>query len=215
VVFLEMNVQLFYRSLFGLVIAFVLVPFVEATHAAGFSAEMLIDGLGEKQPVKLYIKNRQIRAEMEDAFGQKQILVSRPGKDQTFMLYPQSKGYMAFPATAVRLPVDPDEEAVKKIGTRKLIGQEDIGGYLCDKYEIAFFNKYRGRMLVWVARKLNFPIQMIQVDGPPTGSLVRKLTNITEQRIDDSMFGVPEGYVKVNKPAQGFCGAGFCTVSLF
>ena len=212
---MEMDMRLFRRCLFALVIAFGLAPFAEAAPAAGFSAEMLIDGPGQKQPVKLYIKNRQIRAEMEDTFGQKQILVSRPGKDQTFMLYPQSKGYMAFPATAVRLPVDPDEEAVKKIGTRTLIGQEDLGGYLCDKYEIAFFNKYRGRMMVWVARKLNFPIQMIQVDGPPTGSLVRKLTHITELPIDDSMFGVPEGYIKVNKPAQGFCGAGFCTVSLF
>jgi hypothetical protein len=211
----EMDIRLFYRCLFGLSIAFGVALLVEVAHAAGFSAEMLIDQQGQKQPVKLYIKDRQIRAEMEDTFGQKQILVSRPGKDQTFMLYPQSKGYMAFPATAVSLPVDPDEEAVKKIGTRTLIGQEDVGGYLCDKYEIAFFNKYRGRMMVWVARKLNFPIQMIQVDGPPTGSLVRKLTNIKEERIDDSMFGVPEGYIKVNKPAQGFCGAGFCTVSLF
>jgi hypothetical protein len=210
-----MDIRLFYRCLFGLSIAFGVALLVEVAHAAGFSAEMLIDQQGQKQPVKLYIKDRQIRAEMEDTFGQKQILVSRPGKDQTFMLYPQSKGYMAFPATAVSLPVDPDEEAVKKIGTRTLIGQEELGGYLCDKYEIAFFNKYRGRMMVWVARKLNFPIQMIQVDGPPTGSLVRKLTNIKEERIDDSMFGVPEGYIKVNKPAQGFCGAGFCTVSLF
>ncbi len=210
-----MDVRLFCRCLFGLVIAFGLALLAAAAHAAGFSAEMLIDQQGQKQPVKLYIKNRQIRAEMEDVFGQKQILVSRPGRDQTFMLYPQSKGYMAFPATAVRLPVDPDEDAVKKIGTRTLIGQEDVGGYLCDKYEVAFFNKYRGRMMVWVARELNFPIQMIQVDGPPTGSLVRKLTNIKEERIDDSMFGVPEGYIKVNKPAQGFCGAGFCTVSLF
>jgi hypothetical protein len=210
-----MDIRLFYRCLFGLSIAFGVALLVEVAHAAGFSAEMLIDQQGQKQPVKLYIKDRQIREEMEDTFGQKQILVSRPGKDQTFMLYPQSKGYMAFPATAVSLPVDPDEEAVKKIGTRTLIGQEDVGGYLCDKYEIAFFNKYRGRMMVWVARKLNFPIQMIQVDGPPTGSLVRKLTNIKEERIDDSMFGVPEGYIKVNKPAQGFCGAGFCTVSLF
>ena len=212
---MEMNGQSFYRCFLGLVIALILASFAAAAPTAGFSAEMLIDQQGQKQAVKLYIKGRQIRAEMADTFGQKQILVSRPGKDQTYMLYPQSKGYMAFPATAVRLPVDPDEEAVKKIGTRTLLGQEDLGGYLCDKYEVAFFNKYRGRMLVWVARKLNFPIQMIQVDGPPGGSLVRKLTHITEQPIEDSMFGVPVGYTKVNKPAQGFCGAGFCTVSLF
>jgi hypothetical protein len=203
------------RWLTGLITVTVLLAVENLAWAGEFSADTIIDRLGQKQPVKLYIKDRQIRAEMKDAFGQKQILVSRPGKDQTFMLYPQSKGYMAFPATAVRLPVDPDEEAVKKIGTRKLIGQEDLGGYLCDKYEIAFFNKYRGKMIVWVARRLNYPIQMTQVGGPPTGSLSRKLTNIKEQRIEDSMFKVPEGYKKVNKPAQGFCGAGFCTVSLF
>ena len=203
------------RWLTGLITVTVLLAVESLAWAGEFSADTIIDRLGQKQPVKLYIKDRQIRAEMKDAFGQKQILVSRPGKDQTFMLYPQSKGYMAFPATAVRLPVDPDEEAVKKIGTRKFIGQEDLGGYLCDKYEIAFFNKYRGKMIVWIARRLNYPIQMTQVGGPPTGSLSRKLTNIKEQRIEDSMFKVPEGYKKVNKPAQGFCGAGFCTVSLF
>jgi hypothetical protein len=203
------------RWLIALITVTVLVAVADLSRAAEFSADTIIDRLGQKQPVKLYIKDRQIRAEMKDAFGQEQILVSRPGKDQTFMLYPQSKGYMAFPATAVRLPVDPDEEAVKKIGTRKLIGQEDLGGYLCDKYEIIFFNKYRGKMIVWVARRLNYPIQMIQVDGPPSGSLSRKLTNIKEQRIEDSIFRVPQGYKKVNKPAQGFCGAGFCTVSLF
>jgi len=210
-----MNDRISQRWLTGLITVTVLLAVENLAWAGEFSADTIIDRLGQKQPVKLYIKDRQIRAEMKDAFGQKQILVSRPGKDQTFMLYPQSKGYMAFPATAVRLPVDPDEEAVKKIGTRKLIGQEDLGGYLCDKYEIAFFNKYRGKMIVWVARRLNYPIQMTQVGGPPTGSLSRKLTNIKEQRIEDSMFKVPEGYKKVDKPAQGFCGAGFCTVSLF
>ena len=210
-----MDYRISQRWLTGLIAVTVLLAVADLAWAAEFSADTIIDRLGQKQPVKLYIKDRQIRAEMKDTFGQKQILVSRPGKDQTFMLYPQSKGYMAFPATAVRLPVDPDEEAVKKIGTRKLIGQEDLGGYLCDKYEIAFFNKYRGKMIVWIARRLNYPIQMTQVGGPPTGSLSRKLTNIKEQRIEDSMFKVPEGYKKVNKPAQGFCGAGFCTVSLF
>ena len=212
---MEINARLSYRWLLGLVMAIGLMPFAEPTYAAEFSADTIIDRLGQKQQVKLYIKDRQIRAEMEDAFGQKQILISQPGKDQTFMLYPKTKGYMAFPATAVRSPVTRDGQAMEKNGGRNLIGQEDIEGYLCDKYEIAFANKYRGRMIVWVARKLNYPIQMIQVDGPPTGSLRRKLTNIKEQRIEDSMFSIPEGYKKVNKPAQGFCGAGFCTVSLF
>ncbi len=209
-----MDSRISQRWLTGLIAVTVLLAVANPAWAAEFSADTIIDRLGQKQQVKLYIKDRQIRAEMEDPFGQKQILISRPGKDQTFMLYPKTKGYMKFPATAALSPVNQVEAAVKN-GGRKGLGQEDIEGYLCDKYEITFANKYRGRMIAWVARKLNYPIQMIQVDGPPSASLSRKLTNIKEQRIKDSMFRVPEGYKKVNKPAQGFCGAEFCAVSLF
>jgi hypothetical protein len=104
---------------------------------------------------------------------------------------------------------------MKSNGRRRLLGQETVEGYVCDKYEIAFPNKYRGKLLVWVARKLDYTIQMVQVDGPPAGALNRKLTNIKEQRIEDSMFRVPVGYKKVSKPVQGFCGSGFCTVNLY
>jgi hypothetical protein len=70
-------------------------------------------------------------------------------------------------------------------------------------------------MLAWIARKLDYPIQMIQVDGPPGGSLNRKLTKIKEQRIEDSVFIVPNSYKKVSKSAQSFCGSEFCTASLY
>lgn len=203
------------RLLRGMFCAIVLMTSAGLVKAAEFSAETIIDRLGQKQKVKIYVKDRKIRAEMADVFGQKQILISRPGKDQTFMLYPKTKSYMAFPATAALSPVEQDLETKKTNEGRRMLGQETVEGYVCDKYEIAFQNKYRGKMLVWVARKLDYPIQMFQVDGPPTGSLSRKLTNIKEQRIEDSMFIVPKGYKKVSKPVQGFCGSGFCTVSLY
>jgi hypothetical protein len=104
---------------------------------------------------------------------------------------------------------------MKTNGSRRLLGQETVEGYLCDIFEIPFPNTYRGKLMVWVARRLNYPIQILQVDGPPGGSLSRKLSHIREEQIAESMFVVPEGYKKVTKPVQGFCGAGFCTVSLF
>lgn len=203
------------RFLGGMLCAIFLVTSAELVTAAEFSAETIVDRLNQTQKVKIYVKDRQIRAEMTDAFGQKQILISRPGKDQTFMLYPSTKSYMAFPATAALSPIEQDLKTLKSNGGGRMLGQETVDGYVCDKYEIAFQNKYRGKMLVWVARKLDYPIQMIQVDGPPAGSLNRKLTNIKEHPIEDSMFSVPEGYKKVSKPVQGFCGSGFCTVSLY
>ena len=183
--------------------------------AAEFSAETTMDRLGQRQKVKVYVKGDRIREDMVDLFGQKQVLIADPGKGQTLMLYPETKMYMEIPAAAALSPVGENEEALKKIGTRRLIGQENVSGYLCDKYEIAFHNTYRGKMMVWIARKLNYPTRMTQVDGPPVGTMNRELTSIKERRIDDSLFEVPGNYRKVTKPVQGFCGAGVCSVSFY
>jgi hypothetical protein len=86
-----MDYRISQRWLTSLITVIVLLAIADPAWTAEFSADTIIDRLGQKQQVKLYIKDRQIRAEMKDAFGQKQILISRPGKDQTFMLYPKTK----------------------------------------------------------------------------------------------------------------------------
>jgi len=193
----------------------VLVILGDLASAAEFYAETTMDRLGKKQTVRVYVKGQRIREEMVDMFGQQQVLIADPGKGQTLMLYPETKMYMEIPAAAALSPVGENEEALKKIGTRRLIGQENVSGYLCDKYEIAFHNTYRGKMMVWIARKLNYPIRMTQVEGPPVGTMNRALNNIKERRIDDSLFELPGDYRKVKKPVQGFCGAGICSVSFY
>jgi hypothetical protein len=211
----KMDFRLSHRWLLVPVTVFILTTLTHLSGAAEFSAETIIDQLGQKQKVKVYVKGQQMRVEMVDTFGQKQVLISRPAKDQkTFMLYPETKTYVRLPTVALQLPVGQNEEALKKIGKRRLVGQENVEGYLCDKYEITYYNKYRGKMIVWVARKLNFPIQMIQVGGPPGYSLDRKLTNIKEHRVEDSLFTVPDGYKQVKKP-QGDCRAGLCRINFF
>ncbi len=203
------------RWLLGLITAIVLMTLADMAGAAEFSAETIIDQLGQKQKVKMYAKGQQIRVEMVDTFGQKQVLISRPAKDpKTFMLYPKTKTYVRLPTVALQLPVGQNEEALKKIGKRRLVGQENVEGYLCDKYEITYYNKYLGKLIVWVARKLDYPIQMIQVGGPPDYSLDRKLTNIKEHRVPDSLFNLPDGYRQVKKP-QGDCRAGVCRINFF
>jgi hypothetical protein len=193
----------------------VLIALGALASAAEFSAETTMDRLGRRQKVKVYVKGDRMREEMVDMFGQKQVLIADPGKGQTLMLYPETKMYMAISAAAALSPVGENEEALKKIGTRRLVGQENVNGYLCDKYEIAFHNTYRGKMMVWIARKLNYPIRMTQVEGPPVGTINRELNSIKERRIDDSLFELPSDYRKVNKPVQGFCGAGVCSVSFY
>jgi hypothetical protein len=210
-----MDFRLLYRWLLVSVTAIILTSLTHLSGAAEFSAETIIDQLGQKQKVKMYVKGQQIRVEMMDTFGQKQILINRSAKDpKTFMLYPKTKTYMRLPAVAVQSPVGQSDEALKKIGKRRWVGQENVGDYLCDKYEITYHNKYLGKMIVWVARKLDYPIQMIQVDGPPDNSVDRKLTNIKEHRVQDSMFNLPDDYRQVKKP-QGDCRAGLCRINYF
>jgi hypothetical protein len=211
----KMIPRLGYKWMVALVATTVFITLAGLARAAEFSAETVIDRLGQKQKVKVYVKGKRMREEMVDTFGQKQILITGPGKGQTFMLYPETKAYMAIPAVAALSPVGQDEEALKKIGRRRLIGRETVNGYLCDKVEIVFHNTYRGKMILWVAQKLNYPIRMIQVDGPPVGAFSRELTNIEEGGVEDSLFRVPDDYRKIAKPVQGFCGAGVCTVSFY
>lgn len=192
-----------------------LTTLTHLSRAAEFSAETFIDQPGQMQKAKMYVKDQRMRVEMVDTFGQKQILISRPDKSpKNIMLYPATKTYVRLSDVAVQSPVGHNETALKKIGKRLLVAQETVEGYLCDKYEITYYNKYRGKMMVWVARKLNYPIQMIQVGGPPDNSTNRKLTNIKEHKVEDSLFSIPNGYKQVKKP-QGNCSAGICRITFF
>jgi hypothetical protein len=212
----KMKLRPCYKRVVPLFATIALMTLAGLARAAEFSAETTIDRLGQKQKVKVYVKGQMMREEMVDVFGQKQVLIHGPGEGRTFMLYPDTKTYMAIPAAAALSPAGEDEEALKKIGTRRLIGQETVNGYLCDKYEIVFHNTYRGKMILWVARKLKMPIRMIQVDGPPVGALNRELTNIKEGDVEDSLFRVPTDYRKVEKPAQGVCGSKVsCVISFY
>ena len=64
-----MDYRISQRWLTGLITVTLLLAVADPTRAAEFSADTIIDRLGQKQQVKLYIKDRQIRAEMKDAFG--------------------------------------------------------------------------------------------------------------------------------------------------
>jgi hypothetical protein len=211
----KMDYRLSNRSLIGFATLIVLLSITDLIQAAEFSAETTIDQLGKDQVVKMHVKGEQIRVEMKDIFGQKQILIRSPDKGQkTFMLYPETKTYVELPAAALRSPVGRDKAALEKVGNSRLIGQETIDGYLCDKYEITHHNTYLGKTIIWFALKLDYPIQMIQIGGPPNTSMNRKLTNIKERRIDDSLFAIPSSYKKVKKP-QGDCRAGYCRINFF
>jgi hypothetical protein len=80
----------------------------------------------------------------------------------------------------------------------KKIGTETVEGYQCDKYEVIYKNPEMRAIIessvVWVARKLNFPIKGISQGE--NGQVVMTCKNISEEIIDKSLFEVPKDYSK-------------------
>ena len=58
-----------------------------------------------------------------------------------------------------------------------LVGTEKVNGYNCDKYLITFENKQMGTMTQWFAKKLNYPIKMIN-KSTMMGEFVSELKDI-------------------------------------
>jgi hypothetical protein len=79
---MKMIPRLGYKWMVTLVATTVFITLAGLARAAEFSAETVIDRLGRKQKVKVYVKGKRMHEEMVDTFGQKQILITGPGKGQ-------------------------------------------------------------------------------------------------------------------------------------
>lgn len=151
---------------------------------------------------------------MEDSFGQEQVFIADPEAGLAVIYYPANKSYMKMPAVGAVSPVGNDEAALKKIGRKTVLGRTRLNGYLCERFDLVYHNTFRGRMKVWWSLKLDFPILMIQEGGGSAG-FRRELTNIEERPLSEDLFRLPPNSVEIKKPAQGFCGAGVCSFSIY
>lgn len=81
----------------------------------------------------------------------------------------------------------------------KRLGTETVNGYKCDKYLITFNDKRMGTITQWFAKKLEYPIKMIN-KSEMMGEVVTELQNIKTGSIKDSLFKIPPGYVEMGQP---------------
>jgi len=83
-------------------------------------------------------------------------------------------------------------------GIRKLVGEETINSYLCDKYAFTYHDKSMGTQYQWISKKLKV---MIKIDskGSPF-KMSSEYKNIKEESVPDSLFELPAGYTKISKP---------------
>jgi outer membrane lipoprotein-sorting protein len=166
--------------------------------AAEFSADFVEVQGPKTSSGKLYMKGQKTRREITQ--GNQGIVITRPDKDVMWILNPATKTYseMSGIADMVAAASDPDA-ALKGLGDRKLVGQETINGYLCDKYAFTFHDSSMGTQYQWISKKLNLMIKMAS-EGSTVFKMATEMRNIKEQPVPDSLFELPAGYTKVEEP---------------
>ncbi len=165
--------------------------------AAEFSADFTEVRADRTSSGKFYMKVGKIRREV--IVGKPGILITRPDKNVVWMLNPAAKTYVEIPGIGDELAATADAQAAaKKLGEKKLVGEETVNGYVCDKYAFVFNDKAMGTQYQWISKKLRIVIKM-ESEGSRFKSS-REYTNIKEESVPDSVFDLPPEYTKISLP---------------
>ena len=174
-----------------------ILVFSGSAFAAEFKADMAVETAGETITSKVYVSGSLMRQETKIPGGGVNISIFDGARGIMYVLMPEEKMYMEFPNDQMVLG---DEDIEKKLSGEadlKKIGTETIDGYQCDKYEVIYKDPDMRDMdssVVWVARKLNFPIK--GVSEGKDGTVIVTYKNIEEEAIDRSLFEIPKDYKK-------------------
>jgi outer membrane lipoprotein-sorting protein len=162
--------------------------------AGEFSADMVVQAGGQKGETttsKIYVKGTKYRMEQEED-GQDIIIIVDMDAMVTRVLMPSEKMYMEIASDDIQsLANDPFQSAKKteSLGETQLLGTETISGYKCDKYLIT--REGTDVMTQWISKKLEFAVKVVQHEGE---QMTMVLKNISEDKLDDSLFEIPDGY---------------------
>jgi len=182
----------------GAIVLCMLIVCSGLAFSAEFSADLVQKTAGMTTTGKVYIKDNQMRMEM-DTPGGKSINLMDIQTGSMQMLQPAQRMY--FEMQAPKAGVVTTDEALAKIADKKHVGTEKLDGHECDKYEIIYHDRSLGKMTQWFSKELNYPVKILY-DGPQGESVV-EYKNIRQGKIDSSLFSVPPGYQKMTLPGMG------------
>ncbi len=170
--------------------------FVSFAGAAEFKADMLIQSAaGGEMTGKVFVKGNSLRQEILTPMGT-QVSIVNASSNMMYVLIPGQQMYMEFPNNQVSLAESESiEDKYKDMGKVTKLGTEDIEGYKCDHYSVEYDDPQFGKSLVWVARKLNYPLKIHSESPQDTVTIL--YSNIEKGDISADTFELPEGYTKL------------------
>jgi hypothetical protein len=176
--------------------------FAQAPAMPQFSADMTMTNqrMPDGAKGKIFFDKGNMRMDMNMA-GRDMSMIRDNSAKTTYMLMHERKMYMEMKdgaAAGRRGPRMPDVktysdnpcEGEKEAGvTCKKVGEENVNGRDCDKWEFTSSDASKNRT-VWVDKKLHIPVRSVSSDSTVD------LTNIKEGPQDKSHFELPSDYQK-------------------
>ncbi len=168
--------------------------------AAEFSADLVSVQGSEVSIGKLFIKNDQMRLELE-VDGDLMITICALKSGRTLVLM-EGNIYAEVPfADNPVLPLANEYE-------EQDLGSETVEGYLCTVVRYIYKDKSLGSSTHWLAPELGFPLKVEEVNQKGKTEEITTLTNIRLGPLAQSLFEVPAGFTKMNIPGfPSFSGA--------
>jgi outer membrane lipoprotein-sorting protein len=192
---------------FAILIAY---AFAQAPGMPSFSADMSMTGQREPVKGKMFFDKGNMRMDMNTQRGEMSVIRDNSSKT-SYMLMHERKMYMEMkdgarpmgrgPRTPDVKVFDPSNPCASEEGvTCKKVGEENVNGRDCEKWEFASSDASKART-VWIDKKLHIPVRSTSADG------TMDLTNIKEGPQEKSHFEVPSDYQKFD-PSQMMGGQG-------
>jgi len=155
-----------------------------------FSAEQTTITGGKKEVDKLCYRPDRWRLETKGGMFP-DITIFRLDKKLIWKLFPKERQYMEIPLTPEDLPLP---ERITGEIDRRVVGQEEIEGLICDKLVIRYSSASAeggvAEMYLWISQQLKVPLRT----EAPDLNWRTELKDIKMGPQADELFEVPQGY---------------------
>ncbi len=178
-------------------IVIVTVALAASPFAMEFSADMISQMATGNIAGKIYFKNPDVtRSEMMG-------MISITKRPIVYQIFDSTKKYYVSSIDELKnknpIADAGDFESWIKQNNMKNMGKESISGYKCQIYEGELQVEQSQppmHMKLWYSKKLNYPIKTEITLPPPMGKMTSYLENIKPGKLPESLFVIPDGYVK-------------------
>lgn len=178
-------------------IVIVTVALAASPFATEFSADMISQMATGNIAGKIYFKNPDVtRSEMMG-------MISITKRPIVYQIFDSTKKYYVSSINELKdknpIADAGDFESWIKQNNMKNTGNESISGYKCQIYEGELQvaqSQPPMHMKLWYSKKLNYPIKTEMTLPSPMGKMTSYLENIKPGKLPESLFVIPDGYVK-------------------